>query len=482
MKKIITICLVMATVFTVNNISAQTSTGQTSFPSSVCCFNGYTWTIKYGFTFNRNNAKEVYLEIYSRTVSVKNNKYQHEGKLYSPSDLGMSQWPVSTEDIILSGTVTIYYQGNPIKSYNEAVITSKTLGTFNQYKDGGKDGPYAGIGTLKIKLEAFNINSLSVKFTNVSSGGVNPKGSEQIYKAVNAKLNGNSTNNSNSNSRSTALLINGSSTTTTKKSSKEDSNTKKDTTSSYSSNYIPERVLTQQEKEAQFYQNAGQLMSNIANQIEADRIEKEAKARREAERLARNRTYGNNLIQTHSNKALRYGDETSVKMTYLGYMNVNAKPTEEGNDAEAMAFLETINSRHYSNFAKQQLIDDHLRTINYYDHERKKRTNKTFLHAGIGGALIAGSFSFGDALSSDEMMGADTGPIVLTGAILFGGYMVFSGIFNSFFIGDYSKSSDKYTTAKNRINELNKKNVKISFSPGYNERTNDLMVGVNIRF
>lgn len=205
MKKIFAISLI---IFSTISVSAQSASGQTIFGNNVCCFNGFTWTINYNFIYNNNNAKGIDLNILNCYVSVKNNKYQSNGIQYSPSDLGMSEWPVGTEEIMLYGIVTIYYNGNPIKTYNKGIITSISLGRFDQWKDGGKDGPYAGIGSLKIKLDNFNVNNLSVKFTNVSAGGVNPNGSEQIYKAIQAKIHG-TTNNSNGNNDSS--VINGTS-------------------------------------------------------------------------------------------------------------------------------------------------------------------------------------------------------------------------------------------------------------------------------
>jgi hypothetical protein len=280
------------------------------------------------------------------------------------------------------------------------------------------------------------------------------------------------------------VLING---TTKNSSSSNNSNIKdvekkKDTTTTYSSNYIPERVLTQKEKELELVQNATNLMNNIANDIEADRLLKEERYKREQERIARNKAYGNELIKNNGYNAVQNGDENAIRKTYLGYMNINDKPTEEGNDKKAMEFLEKIISTHNSNFAKTQLIEDHSRTINYYDSERKKRTTKTILHSSIGGALIASSFLFSDSVLSDEMLGADTGAIVLTGGIVFGVYMLGSALVNYSHISLYSKDSDEYINAEKKRNIIIKNNVNISLTSGYNQRTNNMMIGFNVRF
>jgi hypothetical protein len=221
MKKLFIISLI---IFSTINVHSQSATGQTNFASNVCCFNGFTWTINYDLIYNDNNAGGIDLEILSKFISVKNNKYQTDGKQFSPSDLGMSEWPVNSEEAMLSGTVTIYYKGSPIKTYNEAVITSKNLGRFDQWKDGGKDGPYAGIGSLKIKLTDFNLNDLSVKFTNVSAGGANPHGAELIYKAYRAKIDSNPNSTSENNN---SLVINTSSNTTSQTSTSNTSTTTK---------------------------------------------------------------------------------------------------------------------------------------------------------------------------------------------------------------------------------------------------------------
>ncbi|MGV9003429.1 tetratricopeptide repeat protein [Flavobacterium sp.] len=244
------------------NVHAQSATGQTILGIDACCFNGFTWTINYAFIFNGNNAKGIELEIYNRTISVTNNKYQTGGKQYSLSDLGMSQWPVEPEEAMLSGTVTIYYNGTPIKTYNEAVITSKNLGTFDQWKEGGKEGPYAAIGSLKIKLDDFNVNNFSVKFTNVSAAGVNPNGSDQIYKAVQAKIQGIANNSNNKQSSSN----NASSQSGTPTNNSSSNNTSNNYELKYSDVGIPQSTAPSKSDFQKNYET-GQQLGQITNTI-----------------------------------------------------------------------------------------------------------------------------------------------------------------------------------------------------------------------
>ena len=197
--------LLFALFLFTNNISAQQSaSGTTNFASNVCCFNGFAWTIQYNFNYNDNNAKGLRLDIISKSISVANYKWQTQGQQFSPSDLAFSSWPVQSESATLFGVVTIYYKSNLVKTFNSMqIVNSIDLGTFNQWSAGGTDGPYLGLGSLRLKLSDFNINDFTVKFTNVSNGGVSP-GNEQIYKAYEAKTATPKTNESN-----TTLEING---------------------------------------------------------------------------------------------------------------------------------------------------------------------------------------------------------------------------------------------------------------------------------
>jgi hypothetical protein len=374
------------------------------------------------------------------------------------------------------------YVNNVLRdNYGETTIGwAKLQGLPNSegYKPAVKEAGYALYNSGAIEVRNVRVRSLTYR--------VDQTYYDQIRKEIAGikNTNSNTSKPSNTNTGSTNVLINGTAknSSSSNNSNLKDVEKKTDTTTTYSNNYIPKRELTQKEKEVELIQNATNLINNIANDIEADRLLKEERYKREQERIARNKAYGNELIKNNSYNAVQNGDENAIRKTYLGYMNINDKSTEEGNDKKAMEFLEKIISTHNSNFAKTQLIDDNQRTITYYDNERKSRITKTILNAGLGGALIAGSILFSDEISSDEMLGSDTGPIVLTGTTIFGGYLVWSGIFNSFFISDYSKSRDEYISAKNRIEELNKKHIKISFSSGYNKNTNDLIVGLNIRF
>jgi hypothetical protein len=344
------------------------------------------------------------------------------------------------------------------------------------YKPAVKENGYKLYHSRAISVRNVKVNNLTYRVDQVYY--------EKIRKDIAGVKNNTSSNQTNNNSGSTEVLINGQSSSNSSTSSESDKVVdKKEESSSTSdySNYIPPKTKEQQINE--LAQNGGQILNNIAADIEANRLQKEAKERRDAERRAKNRSYGNQLINENSSKAIKYGDENAIEMTYKGYMNVNAESTEEGNDKEAIAFLEKMHLNFKSDFAKKQLIEDYSRTINFYDKERKKRTRRAFIHSGIGAALIAGSLSdLGDELMSDEMLGADTGPIVLTVVTVFGGYMVLSGVVNSFLISDYGKSRTEYKEAKGRIESLNNQNVKISLSTEYNKRSNNLMVGLVIGF
>lgn len=242
---------------------------------------------------------------------------------------------------------------------------------------------------------------------------------------------------------------------------------------------MPEKTKEQQVTE--LVQSGSQILNNIAADIEADRIKKEAAAKRERERRARNASVGKALLDKNLADAF-HGNEDAVEKSYLGYMNIDKKGTEEGNDKDAIKFLEDVFQKNNSSFAKAQLIKDYSRTISFYDSERKRRNGRAFLHAGVGGGLIAGSLSAVDYISSDDVLGEDVGPIAATAFTLFGGYMVMSGVMNAFRAGDYSKSSNDYKEAKKRIESIKNKTATLSFSPHYNIKHNSLMVGLKLAF
>lgn len=157
MKKVFTICLIMATTFTIN---AQSLSGTQALPGDRGGAMAYTvlnWKVNYSI-YEKNGF--YYILLNNPSVSVADNSLYGS---YSKSDLGLSSWPDSDpKPYNFKLNLTIQYPGGSIavpvgtrdydevmigepknkysKTYNLSISSFKVSSVESMSYNGGRDG------------------------------------------------------------------------------------------------------------------------------------------------------------------------------------------------------------------------------------------------------------------------------------------------------------------------------------------------------
>lgn len=127
MKKLLTICLLITTVFTVNAQKLSGSLGTYSHNNIGNRYTNLNWEVSYIFEKRTNG---IYLKYYNPRVTVAQNAlYATAEKNYSKQELGLAAWPQNYSPSSLNVSVVITLPNGKVELSGFAFSTSDPYGT-----------------------------------------------------------------------------------------------------------------------------------------------------------------------------------------------------------------------------------------------------------------------------------------------------------------------------------------------------------------
>lgn len=266
MKKIFTICLLMATAFTANAQKLNGSLGTYTYKNVCNIFTNLNWEVNYKF---EKRTDGIYLIYYNPKVTVaQNSLYSTAEKNYSKQELGLSAWPQNYSPSSLNVSVSITLPNGKVE------LSGFAFSTSDPYKPNEDWVCATTIDRQEVNLSAFTLS--------VTKASYNPQAVKELDDIIRAKKVQNTSNTSNTTAQNSSPNnpLGTSQTSTTQTNSQIPS-----LESQYAKLGIPANTPTYSKKEItnQLVTQAGSLAGELINEYNANYDKKMARWQAESD-------------------------------------------------------------------------------------------------------------------------------------------------------------------------------------------------------